>query len=150
MSISTFFWFDTEAEAAATQYTQVIPDSRITGITRNPDGSAFVVTLELQGHALTLMNGGPGHPPTDAASIQIVVDTQEEIDQLWAGLVEGGQPGPCGWLQDRYGISWQVAPSQIMDLMSGENPAKTAAVSTALQTMSKIDLKVLQDAHAHA
>ncbi|MBF6174683.1 VOC family protein [Nocardia blacklockiae] len=142
--ISTFLWFDSEAEQAAEFYTSVVADSRITGVTRNPDGSAFVVSLELAGHALTLMNGGPGHPFTDAASIQLVVDTQDEVDGLWSALTAGGAPGPCGWLTDRYGLSWQIVPAQLPTLLGGD---RADAVAAALRTMSKIDLKVLQDAH---
>ncbi|WP_024799773.1 VOC family protein [Nocardia sp. BMG51109] len=143
-SVNTFLWFDRGAEAAAEFYTSVVPDSRITDISRNPDGSAFIVSLELAGHAVTLMNGGPGHSHTDAASIQVLVDTQDEVDRLWAALTDGGASGPCGWLTDRYGLSWQVVPAPMLTLMSGD---RAAAVGAALRTMSKIDLKVLQDAH---
>lgn len=143
-SVTTFFWFDHDAERAAEFYTAAVPDSRITDISRNPDGSAFVVALELAGHAVTLMNGGPGHPLSDAASIQIVVDTQDEVDRLWTALTEGGAPGPCGWLTDRYGLSWQVVPAALPKLLNGD---RAAAVGAALRTMSKIDLAVLQEAH---
>ncbi len=143
-SVNTFFWFDTEAEPAAEFYAAAVPDSRITGVTRGEDGSAFVVTLDLAGHAITLLNGGPGHPHTDAASIQVVVEGQEAVDRLWEALTEGGKPGPCGWLEDRYGLSWQVVPAALPELLSGE---RAAEVGAALRTMSKIDLKVLQDAH---
>lgn len=143
--ISTFLWFDTAAEEAARFYTEHIPGARITGITRNPDGSAFVVQVDLAGHALTLMNGGPGHPFTDAASIQLVVDGQDEVDRLWAALTVGGKPGPCGWLTDRYGLSWQVVPAELRALMGGED---AAAAGAALQTMSKIDIAAIRDAVA--
>jgi len=143
-SVSTFFWFDTAAEPAAEFYAAVVPDSRVTSVTRGDDGSAFIVTLELAGHAVTLLNGGPAHPQTDAASIQVLLDTQDEVDRLWDALTEGGKPGPCGWLTDRYGLAWQVVPSELPDLMSGE---RGAAVSAALRPMSKIDLKALRDAH---
>ncbi|WP_433658485.1 VOC family protein [Nocardia sp. CA-128927] len=150
MSVNTFFWFDSAAEEAATLYTSLLPNSRITDVTRNADGVAFVATIELDGQAITLMNGGPGHPLTDAASLQIVVETQEEIDQLWDALTDGGEPGPCGWLSDRFGLSWQVTPAALQTLMSGDNPAKTIAVGTALRSMSKLDIKSLQDAYDHA
>lgn len=114
MSVTTFFWFDSQAEQAADTYVGLIPGSRVIDVTRNPDGSAFIVTLELDGHPVTFMNGGPGHPQTDAASLQIVVDTQEEVDRLWDALTDGGGAG-----------------------------------ATALRTMTKIDLKTLQDAAAH-
>ncbi|MBY8862988.1 VOC family protein [Nocardia sp. CA2R105] len=143
-SVSTFIWFDSEAEQAAEFYAAAVPDSRITGITRNADGSAFVATLELAGHAVTLMNGGPGHPHTDAASIQVLVDGQDEVDRLWAALTTDGKPGPCGWLTDRYGLSWQVVPSELPELLGGEH---AAAVGAALNGMSKIDLPGLREAH---
>ncbi|WP_280318498.1 VOC family protein [Nocardia wallacei] len=145
-SVTTFFWFERDAERAAEFYTATVPDSRITDITRNPDGSAFIVALELAGHAVTLMNGGPDHPLSDAASIQVVVDTQDEVDRLWSALTEGGAPGPCGWLTDRYGLSWQVVPAALPTLLNSE---RGAAVGAALRTMSKIDVAVLQEAHDH-
>ncbi|MEU2030558.1 VOC family protein [Nocardia amamiensis] len=150
MSVNTFFWFENGAEEAADFYVSVIPNSRVVDISRNSDGSAFIVSLELDGQAVTIMNGGPDHPLTDAASLQVVVDTQDEVDRLWDALTEGGQPGPCGWLTDRYGLFWQVVPSVLQELMSGDDPAKTIAVGTALRTMSKLDVKSLQDAYDNA
>ncbi|MFI6365871.1 VOC family protein [Nocardia sp. NPDC050630] len=150
MSVNTFLWFDSNAEEAATRYTALIPNSRISDVNRRPDGSAFIVSIELDGHPYTLMNGGPGHPFTDAASIQVIVDTQAEVDRLWDDLVDGGEPGPCGWLTDRYGLSWQVVPATLPTLMDSANPTKTAAVAAALQSMSKLDIKVLQDAYDNA
>lgn len=143
-SVNTFLWFESEAERAAEFYVAAVPDSRITGVSRSEDGAAFIVTLDLAGHAVTLLNGGPGHTHTDAASIQVIVEDQDAVDRLWAALTEGGKPGPCGWLEDRYGLSWQVVPSALPELLGGE---RGAAVSAALRTMSKIDLKVLQEAH---
>lgn len=146
-TLNTFVWFDNAAEEAANFYAATIPGSRVVDIARNSDGSAFVATLDLAGHPVTLMNGGPGHQHTDAMSLQVVVDTQEEIDQIWDALTEGGEPGPCGWLTDRYGVTWQVAPAALQTMMSGEDPAKTLATGMALRSMSKLDLKVLQDAY---
>lgn len=150
MSINTFFWFENSAEEAATLYAGLIPNSRITDVARDSEGVAFVVSVELDGQSVTLMNGGPGHPLTDAASLQVVVETQEEIDRLWDALTEGGAPGPCGWLTDRFGLSWQIAPAVLPTLMSGDNAAKTIAVGTALRSMSKLDIKTLQDAYDNA
>ncbi|WP_280233606.1 VOC family protein [Nocardia cyriacigeorgica] len=149
-SVTTFLWFESAAEQAGEFYASVVPNSRVVEISRNDDGSAFVVSLDLDGQSVTLMNGGPGHPLTDAASLQIVVDTQEEVDRLWDALTEGGAPGPCGWLTDRYGLSWQVVPSVLIELMGGPDPARTIAVGTALRTMSKLDAGALQDAYDHA
>ncbi|WP_454195650.1 VOC family protein [Nocardia sp. Marseille-Q1738] len=151
MSVNTFFWFESGAEEAGAFYASVLPNSRVVDISRNSDGSAFIVSLDLDGQAVTLMNGGPGHPLTDAASLQVIVDTQDEVDRLWDALTSGGgTPGPCGWLTDRYGLSWQVVPSALPKLMSGDDPAKTIAVGTALRTMSKLDVKALQDAYDNA
>ncbi|MEU7139997.1 VOC family protein [Nocardia sp. NPDC046473] len=150
MSVNTYFWFDNAAEEAANLYTAVVPNSRITDVSRSSDGAAFVVSLDLDGHAVTLMNGGPGHTFTDAASLQVVVETQEEIDRLWDALTDGGEPGPCGWLTDRYGLSWQIVPAALPALMGSADPAKTIAVGTALRSMSKLDLETLQDAHDNA
>lgn len=150
MSVNTFFWFDSAAEEAAAFYAAVVPNSSVTDISRNADGSAFVVTLDLDGHAVTLMNGGPGHPLTDAASLQVIVETQDEVDRLWDALTDGGAPGPCGWLTDRYGLSWQVVPTALPKLLSGEDPAKTIAVGTALRAMAKLDIKALQHAYDNA
>ncbi|MGO4614760.1 VOC family protein [Nocardia sp. 2YAB30] len=150
MSVNTFFWFENGAEEAANFYASVIPNSRVVDISRNADGSAFIVSLDLDGQAITIMNGGPDHPLTDAASLQVVVDTQDEVDRLWDALSEGGLPGPCGWLTDRYGLFWQVVPSALLELMRGDDPAKTIAVGTALRSMSKLDVKVLQDAYDNA
>ncbi|MEU5406029.1 VOC family protein [Nocardia asteroides] len=149
MSVTTFLWFDTEAEAAAELYTATVPNSRIVEVTRQADGSAFIVGIELDGHSVTLMNGGPGHPPTDAASLQVIVDSQDEIDRLWDALSEGGEPGPCGWLTDRFGVSWQVAPAVLPKLLGGE-PAQAIAVGTALRSMSKLDIAALQEAYDRA
>ncbi|MGY0501131.1 VOC family protein [Nocardia sp. FBN12] len=149
MSVNTFLWFDADAEAAAELYAATVPNSRIAEVTRQGDGSAFIITLGLDGQAVTLMNGGPGHPHSDAASLQVIVDTQDEIDSLWDALSEGGTPGPCGWLTDRFGVSWQVAPAVLPKLMSGE-PDRVIAVATALRSMSKLDIAALQQAYDQA
>ncbi|MQY28307.1 VOC family protein [Nocardia aurantia] len=143
--VTTFLWFDHGAEEAAVFYTGLIPGSEITEIARNADGSAFVVSLVLAGHTVSLLNGGPDHPLSEAASLQVLVDTQDEVDRLWDALTsDGGAPGPCGWLVDRYGLSWQIIPTTLPELMSGE---RAAAVGDALRGMSKIDIQGLRDAH---
>ncbi|MFF0543094.1 VOC family protein [Nocardia thailandica] len=148
MSVNTFLWFDNAAAEAADLYARVVPNSRVVETTRQGDGSVFIVTLDLDGHAVTLMNGGPGHPHTDAASLQIVVDGQDEVDRIWDALTEdGGAPGSCGWLTDRFGVSWQVVPAQLPALLGGDDPARTIAVGTALRGMSKLDIAALRRAY---
>ncbi|MBC7302480.1 MAG: VOC family protein [Nocardia sp.] len=149
MSVTTFLWFDADAEAAAELYAATVPNSRVVEVTRQGDGSAFVVTLDLDGQAVTLMNGGPGHPHSDAASLQVAVDTQDEIDRLWEALSQGGAPGSCGWLTDRFGVSWQVVPAVLPELMGGA-AERAIAVGTALRSMSKLDLAALQQAYDQA
>ncbi|WP_067538541.1 VOC family protein [Nocardia crassostreae] len=148
-TVTTYFWFDDQAEEAANFYTALVPDSKITDITRLPDGSVFVVSLELAGHSVTLLNGGPGHQFTDAASVQVIVETQEEVDRLWAAFTADGEPGPCGWLTDKFGVSWQIVPAGMPALMSGR-PEQIAAVDAALRTMQKVDLTTLWDAYERA
>ena len=147
MSVNTFLWFDSDAEEAANRYTALIPNSRVVEINRHPDGSAFIVTIELDGHPYALMNGGPGYPFTDAASIQVIVDTQTEVDQLWDALVDGGEPGPCGWLTDRYGLSWQVVPAPLIEMMLDKNAKKVARVTDAFLQMKKFDIEALKRAY---
>ncbi|TCJ99567.1 VOC family protein [Nocardia alba] len=150
MSVNTFLWFDADAEAAAELYAATVPNSRVVEITRMGDGSAFIVSLDLDGQAVTLMNGGPGHPHSDAASLQVSVDTQDEIDRLWEALTGGGgNPGQCGWLTDRFGVSWQVVPAVLPELMGGETD-RVIAVGTALRAMSKLDIAALQQAYDQA
>ncbi|WP_410870284.1 VOC family protein [Nocardia sp. A7] len=150
MSVHTFLWFDADAEAAAELYAATVPNSRIVEVTRQGDGSAFIIDLDLDGQSVILMNGGPGHPHTDAASLQVIVDTQDEIDRLWDALSQGGgTPGPCGWLTDRFGVSWQVVPAVLAKLMGGA-PDRAIAVGTALRTMSKLDIAALQQVYDQA
>ncbi|MFF0491825.1 VOC family protein [Nocardia sp. NPDC004068] len=142
-TVTTFVWFDHEAEQAAEFYVGLLPGSRVTGITRTPDGAPFVISTELAGHPVTLMNGGPGHPFTDAISLQVTVEGQAEVDRLWSALTAEGTPGPCGWLTDRYGLSWQIVPTELPTLLTGP---QAPAVSAALRTMTKIDLETLRAA----
>ncbi|RJO79910.1 VOC family protein [Nocardia panacis] len=151
MDITTFLWFDSDAEAAGRRYAELIPDSEVTGITRHPNGDAFVVSLEIGGHSVTLMNGGPGHPQTDAASLQLIVDGQAEVDRLWdALLADGGTPGQCGWLADRWGVNWQVVPAGLPELVSGADPVKSSAAAATMLTMRKLELAPIQDAYDRA
>lgn len=152
--ISTFLWFDHEAEEAAKLYTSIFPGSRITGESRYGEagpgkaGSVMVVTLELFGHELTLLNGGPGHPFTDAISLLVNCDGQAELDRYWGKLADGGEEGPCGWLKDRFGLSWQIVPRVLGEMLSDGDGERANRVMQAMLEMKKIDISALEDAYA--
>ena len=149
-TITPFLWYDDQAEAAAEHYTSLFPDSRVDSVARTPDGTALVVEFTLLGQPYRAMNGGPGHPHTDAVSFQVDVDTQEELDRVWDALLAGGgKPVACGWLVDRWGLSWQVTPSMMGDLMTGNgDPEANARVFAAMRDMVKLDIPALQAAAA--
>jgi predicted 3-demethylubiquinone-9 3-methyltransferase (glyoxalase superfamily) len=152
-SISTFLWFEHEAEPAAEFYTALFPNSRITRIARwgdggpAPKGAVMTVAFELAGHSITTMNGGPHYKLTPAVSLVVSSETQDEIDRYWDALVaDGGKPSRCGWLEDRFGLSWQVIPSQIGELLGDPDPVKAGRVGQALMAMQKLDVATLQRA----
>lgn len=146
-NVSTFLWFDDQAEEAANFYTSVIGNSKVTDVTNGPDGKAFVVTFELDGQQFIALNAGPHFRFTEAISIYVNRETQAEVDELWAALLaDGGEESQCGWLKDRYGLSWQVVPSALPRLLTDPNPARAAAVNAAFRTMRKIDIAALQAA----
>jgi len=148
-SITPFLWYDDQAEQAAQHYVSLFPDSRIDSVSRMPDGAALVVEFTLLGQPYRAMNGGPGHPHSDAVSFQVDVDTQEELDRIWDALLEGGEPSRCGWLFDRWGVAWQVTPSMMGELMTGSgDPAANARVFEAMMQMVKLDIPTLQAAAA--
>ncbi len=155
--ISPCLWFDNQAEAAAQFYTGIFPDSRITQTTYYrgeqvaevsgmPEGSVLTVTFELLGVPFTALNGGPLFKFSEAISLQVHCDTQDEIDKYWAALNEGGDPAAqqCGWLKDRYGLSWQIVPAIMSELLT--DPARTQRVLDALMPMKKLDIRKLQEA----
>jgi predicted 3-demethylubiquinone-9 3-methyltransferase (glyoxalase superfamily) len=153
-TISPFLWFDHEAEEAAELYVSLVENSRITSVGRYPEGSPFAagtamsVSFVLDGAEFQALNGGPGHPFTDAISFLIRAETQERIDELWERLTaDGGEPGPCGWLKDRYGLSWQVVPSVLGDLLGGPDPVKAGRAMQAMLGMSKLDIAELRAAY---
>ena len=151
-------WFDTQAEEAARFYVSVFADSRIRRISRygeaghevhgRPAGSVMVVEFDLAGHTFTALNGGPQFKFSEAVSLQILCDTQEMIDHFWHRLTDGGQEGPCGWLKDRYGLSWQVVPARLPDMMAAADAQATDRVMNAVLTMKKLDLAALERACA--
>lgn len=149
-TITPFLWFDDQAEHAARYYVDLFPGSAIDSVAAAPDGTTLVVEFTLLGRPYRAMNGGPGHPHTDAVSFQVDVDTQDELDRIWdALLADGGSPTMCGWLFDRWGLAWQVTPSMMGELMTGSgDPEANARVFQAMMTMQKLDIPALQAAAA--
>jgi predicted 3-demethylubiquinone-9 3-methyltransferase (glyoxalase superfamily) len=152
-TITQCLWFETEGEQAAELYVSVIPNSRITGVTRyGPDqpgepGSVMTVTFELDGQSYFALNGGPHYKHTEAFSIQVSARDQAEVDSYTERLTAGGgELGPCGWLKDRFGVSWQVTPAVLPELLSDPNPVRANAAMQAMMTMTKIDIQALRDA----
>ncbi|CAM5702389.1 VOC family protein [Streptomyces viridifaciens] len=151
--ITTFLWYDDQAEAAAALYTSLFPNSRVTGVTRygqagpGEPGSVMTVEFELDGRPYAALNGGPEFTFTEALSLQVECDDQREVDELWAKLTaDGGQEGPCGWLKDRFGLSWQITPRVLLDLIGDRDRAKSDRVMAAMLRMQKIDIQQLLDA----
>lgn len=155
--LSVCLWFDDRAQEAAELYVSLFPNSRITGSVPypagapGPEGSIMLVDFELDGVRLQGLNGGPHFTFTEAVSLVITVDTQEEIDHYWDVLTaDGGEPGQCGWLKDRFGLSWQVTPSGLEELAADPDPERYARAMRAVLTMTKLDLAAIQaaaDAH---
>lgn len=148
--IATFLWFDTQAEEAANYYTSIFPNSKVTGVTRMPDGNVMIATFELDGQQFIALNGGPHFQFNEAISIYVDCQSQEEVDRLWDTLTAEGEESECGWLKDRYGLSWQLIPSELPSLLADPDPEKAARAMTAMRTMRKIDIKALRDARDHA
>ncbi len=152
--IITFLWFDDQAEEAANYYVSIIPDSRVLGVSRYGDagpgkkGSVMVVTFELAGQQFQALNGGPEFKFTEAVSLLVNCETQEEVDTLWERLSEGGEKGPCGWLKDKYGLSWQIVPTVLEELLQDEDAAKANRTMRAMLQMGKLDIAALKRAHA--
>jgi predicted 3-demethylubiquinone-9 3-methyltransferase (glyoxalase superfamily) len=150
--ITPNLWFDTEAEEAAEFYVSVFKNARIVNVSRYPEGAprpagmVMTVDFELDGMRLTALNGGPDFAFNEAVSLLISCETQEDVDHYWEKLSEGGQPGPCGWLRDRYGLSWQVIPTGMDDLFTDPEPERAQRAMQAMLGMGKIDLSELQAA----
>jgi len=145
--ITPFLWFDDQAEEAATFYTALFPSSKILKVVRRGDGSALTVDFELGGQKFVGLNGGPAHSFTEAVSFVVNCETQEEVDRYWEQLSAGGKEQPCGWLKDRYGLSWQVVPTVLVELLNDSDPEKSQRVMSALMQMSKIEIEPLRGAY---
>jgi len=145
-------WFDTQAEQAAEHYVSLFPDSRIVSVARYPEGgpgpvgSVMVVEFELDGQRFAGINGGPQFTFSEAVSFQVTCRDQDEVDRYWDLLSEGGEQGPCGWLKDRYGVSWQVVPEGMDEVFTDPDPERARRAMAAMQSMSKLDLAALRAA----
>lgn len=143
--IRTFLWYDDKAEEATRFYVSLFDHSQIDDISRGPDGSAFVVSFTLAGISYIALNGGPMYRFSEAISLSVECKDQTEIDFLWEKLIsEGGEPSRCGWLKDRFGLSWQIVPACLSELLS--NPDKGPRTMNALMSMNKIDIESLRSA----
>ncbi len=150
--ITTFLWFDKEAEEAATYYTSIFNNSRILNVARygdagpGPRGSVMTVSFELDGQEFVALNGGPHFKFTEAISLVVNCETQKEVDELWSRLSAGGAESQCGWLKDKYGLSWQVVPTALNRLLQDPDPRKAKRVMEAMLQMKKIDIAGLEQA----
>ena len=150
--IKTFLWYDNKAEEAAELYCSLFPNSRIIRVSRYPEGSpapagtAMTVEFELAGTKFVALNGGPVFHFTEAISLTVDCEDQDEVDRLWEKLTDGGEPSHCGWLKDRYGLSWQIVPRILPQLLSSPEAGVSQRVMTAMLQMAKIDIAKLQQA----
>jgi predicted 3-demethylubiquinone-9 3-methyltransferase (glyoxalase superfamily) len=148
--ITPFLWFDQQAEEAATFYTSIFSNSKIIKVVRHgeagpgPAGSAMVVEFQLEGQSFVGLNGGPHFKFTEAISFVVNCQSQEEVDSYWDRLAAGGTQVQCGWLKDKFGLSWQIVPTVLPELLGGPDPAKAGRVMKAMMTMTKLDIHALQ------
>ena len=152
--VTPFLWFDHQAEEAMHFYTSVFKNSKIGHVTRygdagpGPKGAVMSATFELEGQTFMALNGGPMFKFTEAISLFVSCETQQEVDELWEKLSAGGQKSRCGWLKDKYGLSWQIIPKALGELLADKDPAKSRRVMQAMLQMDKIDVAALKRAHA--
>ncbi len=154
--ITPFLWFDNQAEEAINLYVSVFKNSKILSVSHygeagpGPAGAVMTATFQLEGQEFMALNGGPDHKFTEAISLFVDCKTQAEVDELWEKLSEGGEQGPCGWLKDRFGLSWQIVPSILGELLDDPDPVKSQRVMQAMLQMSKIDIADLKAAYEQA
>jgi predicted 3-demethylubiquinone-9 3-methyltransferase (glyoxalase superfamily) len=153
--ITPFLWFDTEGEDAARFYTSLFPNSRIVDVQRYGEagpraaGTVMTVAFELEGQRFVALNGGPDFTFSEAISFAVECEDQDEVDRYWDALTDGGgEPGPCGWLKDRFGVSWQIVPKRLTELLADEDREKAQRVMAAMLRMGKIDVAELERAAA--
>jgi predicted 3-demethylubiquinone-9 3-methyltransferase (glyoxalase superfamily) len=155
--ITPFLWFDSQAEEAATFYVSLFPNSRLGTVLRygeaaasasgRPEGSVLTVEFELEGQGFVAMNAGPAFQFTPAISFMVNCDTQAEVDRLWEALSEGGKTIECGWLTDKFGVTWQITPTKLMGMLQDPDPARAERVMRAMMGMVKLDIGVLERAY---
>jgi predicted 3-demethylubiquinone-9 3-methyltransferase (glyoxalase superfamily) len=152
--ITPFLWFDHQAEAAMNFYISVFKNSKAGNIIRygktgpGPEGSVLTASFELEGHQFTALNGGPQVPFTEATSLVVACESQDEVDHYWSKLSEGGHLQQCGWLKDRFGVSWQIVPTLLPKLLGAADREKANRVLQAMMQMQKLDIAKLQQAYA--
>lgn len=150
--ITPWLWFDTQGEDAAEFYASVFDNSKIINVTRygpagpRPEGTAMTVEFELDGQEFVALNGGPEFQFDEAVSFQVSCETQDEVDYFWDRLSEGGEEGQCGWLKDKYGLSWQIVPTALPQLLGDPDPERSRRATEAMLQMRKIDVPTLQRA----
>ena len=155
-TITPCLWFDTEGEDAAKLYTSVFPNSKIGKVTRygsagpRDEGTVMTVDFELDGQEFMALNGGPDFTFSEALSFQVFCESQDEVDAYWSKLSEGGEEGPCGWLKDRFGVSWQIVPRVLLELIADPDQEKAQRVMAAMLKMRKIEIDELERAAAAA
>jgi predicted 3-demethylubiquinone-9 3-methyltransferase (glyoxalase superfamily) len=154
--ITPFLWFDGKAEEAVNFYVSIFKNSKVGSITRygdagpGPKGTVMIATFQLEGQDFVALNGGPQYSFTPAISLFVDCKTQEEVDDLWNKLSEGGKTDRCGWLRDKYGLSWQIVPSTLRELLADRDPEKSKRVMKAMLQMTKIDIQGLKQAYDQA
>jgi predicted 3-demethylubiquinone-9 3-methyltransferase (glyoxalase superfamily) len=154
--IVPFLWFDGNAEEAVNHYVSVFKNSKVLSVTRygaagpGPQGTVMAATFQLEGQQFYALNGGPQHKFTPAISLFVNCETQQEVDELWKKLSAGGREDRCGWLQDRYGLSWQIIPTVLGKMLGDKDPAKANRVMQAMLQMKRIEIKGLQAAYDRA
>jgi predicted 3-demethylubiquinone-9 3-methyltransferase (glyoxalase superfamily) len=144
--IIPFLWFDNNAEEAINFYVSIFKNSKVLSLTPGPDGKILTATFQLEGQEFYALNGGPRFKFTEAISLFVNCETQEEVDELWEKLSAGGEKSMCGWLKDKYGLWWQIIPTMLGKLMSDPDRAKAQRVMQAMLQMNKIDIQALQKA----
>lgn len=151
--IHAFLWFDNQAEEAMNFYVSIFKNSKVGNVTRypkgspGPEGQVMTASFQLEGQDFTALNGGPAYKFTPAISLYVDCGSQEEVDRLWAKLSESGEIQACGWVTDKFGVTWQIIPEALPRLMGDKNPKKADAVMQAMLKMKRIDSKALQEAY---